>query len=268
MTNIMDQMTNKDYHAHPALGSSNIKTLLKNPYEFLHPIRYDEKKFSIGSAVHKLILEPHDFESEFAVMPNVDKRTKAGKAEYEAFIESSGDKTVLTEDDMALCRACADAVMSHSESNVFISGGAAEQSFFGHMDGIECKCRPDYYREDLGIIIDVKTTLNASPDGFIRDIANFGYYVQAAFYMDLLKSLGLPANKFLFICVEKKDPYMVGLYELDHVSLDFGRDEYMRALEIYRNIEKFKTPIYRDTADESVVQTLTLPNYVYYKKGA
>lgn len=267
MTKIMN-MPNAEYHSHPALGSSNIKTLLKNPYEFLNPVKWDDKRFSIGSAVHKMILEPDEFNEEFAVAPEVNKKTKAGKEAWEAFCENADGKTVLDVNDYALCRSCTDAVMSHNEAKVFLSGGAAEQSFFSEIDGVQVKCRPDYYREDIGIIADVKTCQDASPDGFIRDVANFGYYIQAAFYMDVLRSLGLPANKFLFICVEKKEPFMVGLYELDIASLEFGRDEYMRAFSIYRNIDKFKTPIYRSTADESVVQTLTLPNYVYYRKGA
>lgn len=262
------QITNSAYHARPELGASQIKTILKNPYEYLFPKQKSGAQFSIGSAVHKLILEAHDFDKEFAVAPEVNKRTKEGKASFAAFEEAAAGKTVLSHDDHTLSKSCADSVLQHEEAKVFLSDGAAEMSFFGKINDVPVKCRPDYYRPDLGIVVDVKTTQDASPDGFIKDVANFGYYIQAAFYLDVLKSLGYPAHKFLFIVVEKKEPFMVGMYELDPVALDFGRDEYLRAFEIWRNIDHFATPIYKDTKDETVVQTLTLPSWVYYRKNA
>lgn len=306
-------MTNETYHARPELSASNIKMLLKNPYEFINPVRRESKAFALGSAVHKMILEPHEFDDEFFVsdlrvkteltlLPSGAKiglypkevltpsgavsTSKAAKEIISTLLKDADalatpkelavfnlfrknkDKTLLSSSDYELCKQMTDAVMSHAECKLFLSDGTAESSHFSEIDGVDVKCRPDYYREDLGIIIDVKTCQDASPDSFLKDAANFGYYVQAAFYMDVLRSLGKPAHKFMFMAVEKKEPFMVGLYELDYTALEHGKTEYLRAFEIYKNIDKYKTPIYRDTADESVVQTLTLPNYVYYKRNA
>ena len=262
-------MSNEDYHAkREFLSASTVKTILKNPYEFLHPKRVDSTAFSVGSATHSLILEPHKFEDEFTVAPVVDKRTKKGKNTWAAFVEKSKGKTPLSSEEYDLSKNMSDAVLATPEIQNILTNGIAECSYFGELDGIKVKCRPDYYREDIGLIIDVKTVQDASPDAFIKDVAKWGYFIQASFYMDVLRSLGLPANKFLFLVVEKKNPHMVGLYELDVTSLDFGKDEYLRAFGIYRDIDKYKLPIYKDTVDESVVQTLTLPNYVYYKQGA
>ena len=262
-------MSNEDYHAkREFLSASSIKTLLKNPYEFLHPIRIESKAFSIGSATHSLILEPQKFNDEFVVAPDINKRTKAGREEFALFEKENANKCVLSKEDYKTSKNMSDAVLATPEVRNILQNGIAECSFFSEIDGIKVKCRPDYYREDIGLVLDVKTVQDASPDSFIRDVANFGYYIQAQFYMDTLKSLGYPAKKFLFLVVEKKEPHMVGLYELDVTSLEFGRDEYMRAFSIYKEIDKYKSPIYKDTVDKSVVQTLTLPNYVYYKRGA
>lgn len=262
-------ISNEKYHAQKEfLSASTIKTLLKNPYEFLHPIRKESSAFSVGSAVHSLILEPHKFETEFAVAPVVDKRTKDGKETWYKFEAQNKGKTLLSDTEHTLSKSMSEAVLSTPEIKILLQNGVAESSYFSEINDVKVKCRPDYYREDLGLIIDVKTVQDASPDAFIKDVANFGYYIQASFYMDVLKSSNLPANKFLFLVIEKKEPYMVGLYELDLVSLEFGRAEYLRAFDIFADIDKYKLPIYKDTKDESVVQTLTLPNYVYYKRGA
>ena len=198
----------------------------------------------------------------------MNKRTKAGKEEFEEFTKQAGSKTVISKADYELAKACADSVLSHDEAKFLLSDGVAEASFFSEIDGINVKCRPDYYNKRHGIIIDVKSCNDASPDAFVKDVAKFGYYIQDPFYCDVLESLGYPANKFIFIAVEKKAPHMVGIYELDVVAKDFGRDEYNRAFGIYRERSKFDSTLYRDTVDGSVIQTLTLPNYVYYKKGA
>lgn len=270
LANINAQLSNEDYHSkREFLSASSVKTLLKNPYEFLHPIKKESINFSIGSAVHCLILEPHKFNDEFAKAPdNINKRTKLGKEQWAEFEADNSDKTILSHEDFELCYEIAQAVLKKDETKALLNNGIAECSFFSEIDGVKVKCRPDYYIESLGIVVDVKTCKDASPDAFIKDVVNFGYHVQAQFYLDVLQSLGKNANKFVFIAVEKKEPYMVGIYELDITSLDFGRNEYKRAFEIYKEIEKYNKAIYKDTTDGAIVQTLTLPNWAFYKRGA
>ncbi|MGE4510056.1 MAG: PD-(D/E)XK nuclease-like domain-containing protein [Sulfurimonadaceae bacterium] len=267
---IVEDMTNDAYHAEKEhLSSTKIKVLLENPYLFLNPPEREESPhFAIGSATHSLVLEPHKFEEEFAVAPECDRRTKAGKEAWAAFVDTSAGKTVIAEKDFETAKNMADAIITNQYAQTLLQNGIAECSFFSEIDGVKVKCRPDYYREDMGIIIDLKTTDNASPDGFAKTIANYGYYIQAAFYMDVLDALKKNARKFVFIAVEKKAPHMVGIYELDPISLEFGRSEYKRAFGILGQIGKYAEPTYKDITTGDVVQTLTLPNYVFYKKGA
>ena len=109
----------------------------------------------------------------------------------------------------------------------------------------------------------MKTTKfgGALPDAFMRAIASYGYYIQAAFYLNLLQ-----ADDFIFVAVETDEPFMIGVYELDRVSLDFGESEIRRAIEIYQNLDKIDC-VYKDS-DFKKKQTLTLPNWVYYKKDS
>jgi hypothetical protein len=79
---------------------------------------------------------------------------------------------------------------------------------------LELKCRPDGFIPSKGIVFDVKTCQDASPRGFARAVRQFGYDVQAAFYLDVLAMCEQAAEKFIFICVEKDAPHCVGIHEL------------------------------------------------------
>jgi exodeoxyribonuclease VIII len=259
-------VTNQEYHLRGELSCSNIKTLLKNPYEYAQGIRKEPTKaMDFGSCVHKLVLEPDDFNNEFAVCPKVDLRTKEGKEIKSHFDTMNIGKTILNEEDFANAKECADVV--NAIAGNFFQNGLAEQSYFSEIDGIGVRCRPDYYIPDAGVVVDIKTTADASPDGFLKSIANFGYHIQAAFYTDVLLSLGEKVNRFCFVAVDTKAPNMAGVYVLDDAAIELGRAEYKRAFEIYRHLEEFDAPVYKDTKDFSVVQTLSLPSWVFYKKG-
>lgn len=264
---IVKEMSNSDYRAREGLSSSDIKMLLENPYKY--KIGYKKPKsenLALGSAVHSLILEPENFKRDFLVMPDLNLRTKEGKEEkakleYEA--ESSGK--ILIKDESY--KKALDIVDNFKQRSVFdmFKNGVSEVSFFSEINGIKCKARPDYFIQDKGIILDLKTTSQengASPDNFLKAIANFRYYIQAKWYMLLTG-----AKEFYFVVLETESPYMIGVYELDKVSLDFAEKEILRAFEIFRNLDKFQS-IFLDNLDYSKVQTLTLPNYVYYQKGA
>ncbi len=259
-------MTNEAYHQRDEISCSQIKTILKNPYEFLAKVKREPSKaMDFGSCVHKLVLEPDEFNNEFAIMPDIDKRTKEGKELYAQFMTQHEGKTLLNNEDFERARWCSQIALEIA--GTFFKNGKAEQSYFGELDGVPVRCRPDYYIEDKGIIIDVKTTADASKDGFTKSVANFGYHIQNAFYIDTMRSLGLKAEKFMFVAIETKEPFMIGLYELDETSIEHGRSQYKKALELISSgkINEFKAPIYKDQNDLTVVQTLTLPNYIYYQ---
>ena len=85
---------------------------------------------------------------------------------------------------------------------------------------LRCKARLDYYREDLGVVFDVKTCEDARPAQVERDLVKWGYHLSAAHYLAGLRALGLPADNFAWIFVEKKPPYAIGLYMASPALLD------------------------------------------------
>lgn len=267
-------LTNKEYHARPEISKSDLDLLARSPLhlKMKNELRSEPTKaLLLGSAVHKLVLEPKDFSNEFSVEPDVDKRTKEGKAIYNDFLENLGDKTSLDIDTFGSAVEIANSVNSIKETAVFLRDGLAEQSYFGEINGVAVKCRPDFYNEKLGAVIDLKTTSDASATGFARSVASFNYHVQAAFYSDILRSLGKEVNYFLFIAVETKAPYFVGFYELDAAAIEQGRKAYLELLELYKYCKEHDEwwgYAKKDGDKIEAVQTLSLPAWKFYEQIA
>lgn len=265
-----DNLSQKEYRQNKEfLSASDIKILLDNPYKFINPAKETKSdNLILGSVIHSLILEKDNFDKDFLVMPELNLRTKEGKEQKELLEKQAlNENKELVKNEIYL--QALEVVENFNKTdiaNLFKKQGKSELSIFGDIEGTPCKCRPDFLLDKENIILDLKTTSNengASPDIFAKNIANFKYYIQASFYLELTK-----AKDFYFIVIETKAPFMVGVYKLDEISLDFGKNEIRRAFEIYKNIDKFKKNIYIDTFDFKKVQELTLPNYVFYNKNA
>lgn len=236
MTNgIHHDMPAEQYFAAKRLNNSGIKKLLKSPAHYMASLiepKSDSKALIIGSAVHCATLESNKFDDRYTVMPEgIDRRTKEGKA-LATEIESSG-KIVLSQADWEVVSHTSKAVQNHETAKKLITKGNAEMTVFAEIDNIPVKCRMDYFIHP-GIIVDLKTTDDASPSGFAKSVANYGYDIQAAWYLDCATAAGLEPFTFIFIVVEKDSPNAVAIYELDPASIEIGKSKYKKALEIYK----------------------------------
>jgi exodeoxyribonuclease VIII len=231
-TDELMELTNSEYHARPEVSKSGLDLAHRSPLHFwnryLNPDRVAEpptEAMILGSALHARVLEPHLFDDEYVVAPHCDRRTKEGKMIWADFEQQAAGKTLLKADDALRITAMADAIGKHKAASFLLTmPGKAEQSYFWTDDetGERCKCRPDWHSADGKIIVDVKTTEDASPAKFLRSsVLGWRYHVQAAFYMQ-----GLPeAEVFLFCCVEKKPPFAVAVYSLPPALVERGLRE-------------------------------------------
>lgn len=258
-------MSEKEYRAKPCISSSDIRNLLENPYFFKNGIKKEETEtLLLGRAIHSLILESENFNRDFLIKPKFDLRKTADKEANAQFLTEaeSSNKSIIDSVLFEKAKEVAEAFKENPLSKI-LSGGIAEASFFGKIADVDCKCRPDYFNMKKSIIFDLKTTSKkggASQNEFIKSVANFGYYIQAWFYKAITG-----AENFYFIVIETEYPYMAGVYSLDNISLEFGQQQVEKAFEILRNIDKFKEPCYLNPINYKYIQTLSLPNWVYYQ---
>lgn len=252
----VEQMTNAEYHAHPAVSKSVLDRVAKSPKHALAYLNGARKEptaaMRFGSALHMYVLEPDLFRATYSEF-NGDRRTKAGREEYEQIIAIGKQPIQIVEiEQFEKMRA---SIFTLS-CNPIAGKGRIESSVFwtDEASGLECKCRPDWW--DGETIVDLKSTDDASPEGFARSVAGYRYHVQAAHYM-----AGTGVKRFVFIAVEKQEPHAVGIYELDEISLEYGQQ--IRAQELETLAECKRTNIWPGYADG--LQTIGLPSWAYKK---
>lgn len=242
------------YHAHPALGSSRLRELLKSPAHFRANLRRETEALQLGSLVHTLVLEPHAFPERYLVVPRIDGRTKEGKAAKAALADDP--RIAVDGETMAEASACATSIMSHIVYQQIRDAQVEHTVFWTDAEtGIECKARFDV----LGpLLVDLKTTRDASPKGFQRAIATYGYHIQAAHYMAGAIANGMEPRGFLFACVETSAPYLAAGYLLGNPTLEQGERERREALLTYAQcLREDRWPGYNDDR----IEVIDLPNW-------
>jgi len=238
-TTIRHDLTNAEYHASPAISKSGMDLIRRAPA--LYAYRRDNPQeqtpaMRLGTLTHSAVLEPEVFAHSVIARPEgIDRRTSAGKADWAAFEIQAEGREIITNEEGAKLAAIRDAVRSHPAAAKALAGSPViEQSIFWDADGIACRCRPDAVTE-RGVIVDLKTTRDASPEGFAKSIAQYRYHVQAAFYSDGYKAaFGEPPRGFVFIAVETEPPYLVAVYVASETMTSRGRIDYQTDLDTFR----------------------------------
>lgn len=239
-------MPNDTYHGNMAFTSSTtIKKYgdtvpAKIYYDECYPPERDESAYALGTLVHALVLEPHLVASSVAIAPTVNKRTKEGRATLDKFYADNAGKTIVSETDYEQGLLMAQAINNDPTAARLLSNTANEYSiFWQHESGELLKVRFDAANPAYKLLVDIKTTQNASFDEFQRTILKYGYHISAAMYLlgvnscpDLLADLGVDRFEgFTFVCVEKTPPYLVACYELSADFLDIGAGEFEANLD-------------------------------------
>jgi exodeoxyribonuclease VIII len=212
-------MPDSEYHAVDAIGSTDVKRLLRSPAHFRagrDEPRAPTDAMALGTLIHLSILEPERFAREVVVAPRFDRRTKGGKALAEAFKADHVGMRIVDAADFDTARRVGDAVHAHPAARALLTDGQTEASlFWADPDtGAPCKARVDYLRADGGMV-DLKSAEDASPAGFSRAVARYGYLSQQAHYQSGGGLVFGNVPLFAFIAAEKEPPYAVGVYVLD-----------------------------------------------------
>lgn len=231
-------MSHADYAAIEALNWSTLKLLDVSPAWLRwcaeHP-QDDTTAYALGRAVHCAILEPARLSERYVVAPDVDRRTKDGKAEWAAFQESAGTRDVLRTADMDIVDRCAAAVQAHERARAVLSGGRVEidAQWIDSGTAIKCKGRLDCVTDR---VVDLKTTRRRTLREFTVDASRMLYHGQLAWYHDGAIAAGLigaDAPNPLIVGVQTVEPYDVAVYEYTDAALATGRALYRRLADQY-----------------------------------
>jgi PDDEXK-like domain of unknown function (DUF3799) len=246
-TGLYPDMPEDVYHADPvpggSLSASGAKLLLPPSCPALYRYRREHPKvsaaFDYGTAAHKYVLGQGP---PVTVVEGDRWDTNAAKEKVAAIRAVGG--IALKQREMDQVEAMADAIRRHPLASALLNPehGDAEQSLFWADDatGVTKRARLDWLPRPRParrlIITDYKTCDKADTASATRAIANFGYYISAAQYIDGVRALGLDDDPaFLFIFQEKAAPYLVHVIGLDDKAITAGRERMQDACEIWRD---------------------------------
>lgn len=221
----------------------------------------DSEALTFGRAFHCALLEPERFAAMYAVEPEFgDCRMKEPKARRDAWRAQNAGAIHLSNADATAIMGMLRAVKAHPLASRMIADGEAEVTALWNDEetGVRCRVRTDYYVRARGMLVDVKSTRDASLDAFKRDIFKFGYHRQSALYRMGFDAIGETAQHFIFIAVEKTPPYAVGVYTLDEQGIVVAHARLRSLLATMRDCLKTdEWPGY-----DAGIQTIETPNWV------
>jgi hypothetical protein len=252
----------------------------------------------MGHAVHCLALEPEKFEERFVVVEKVlsanstagqiaafvldertvgqelpwiakpegiNRRTKAGQAQWDEFVSDCALKdlkivddsdfgkamdyvdlvegrTVLDEQAYADAVACVQALNNHPEfATIMAQPRRVEVPFEFDLFGHRFKAKPDCIVDSMRLILDIKTTDDASPHRWQWSAVDYGYHRQQFIYQEAVGEQDLEPYRFIFAVVEKPKPSTrgipptVALYELDDATIEMGEQDTWRLVQDYES---------------------------------
>ncbi len=244
------------YHADRAsLSSSGARRLLtETPAHFNYYQNHAEppkRAYDFGTVAHELVLGKG---AGIEVIQADSWRTKKAKeAAEEARAEG---KTPILSAVFNRAEEMAEAVHRHPVASKLFMAGEAETSIFWpdpEFPDVMRRARLDWWTQNAGyeVIVDYKSTADASDRALQKSIVNYGYHQQDRFYIDAVESLGHEQVVFLFVFQEKTPPYEVRVIQLPSTACHIGDARNRRAIELYKQCrDSGQWPGYSEAIDQ------------------
>jgi hypothetical protein len=210
------------YMGRVALSSSSLKTLLKSPKIYLLSLTEELKESQAlrdGKLFHWAILEPDVFDN----LHLVDVSSKNTK-KFHAAAEEFGEVYTIKEKQKA--EILRDIIQTNQEVMEYLDGGEYEVPSVKMIEGLPFRAKADIVKEDC--IIDLKTTSDINK--FRSSAYKFAYDMQAYLYLQMFPEV----KTFKFIVIDK-NTMDIGIYECSEEFLEYGKEKFAKAIEIYKH---------------------------------
>jgi len=272
LVGIFSNVKNEDYHAGPGYSKSGIDHVDQSPLHFISRKQEKTKALVEGSWFHTLMLEPHLVESDWVISP---AGVNYGTVKYLEIQAANPGKQCVPTDVRERFLKMREACLANPFAAQAIETGFKEISawWIDAETGLLCKARPDIYLQGARILVDLKTTSDASPKSFAKSCINYGYMKQGAFHTDGFNHATRQAAKrkfgtdpsdavdsFVMIAVESCEPFGVAIYTLPSDAFEIGRRQYRKNLTAIQGCHD--SGVWAGYPKE--IQTLELPAYAYY----
>jgi hypothetical protein len=220
--------------------------------------RKTDEKFDLGTAAHAMLLEGDG--EKIAVVAADDWRTKAAKEQRDE-ARADGKVPLLAVQAGELFEMVAAAQTQLAAFNLdppCFTEGHPEHTLIWDEDGVTCRARLDWLRDDYAAIDDYKTTsASADPSRWVRTMYGLGGDVQAAFYLRGCERVLNVRPEWRYVVQETYPPYALSVVTLAASVLEVGGDKVEKAIRIWRDcLERDEWPAY-----PAVAERVEIPAY-------
>jgi len=261
-------MTIEEYRSHPALNYSAAKLLIsKTPFHFIKASEAEKEDPSVymrmGTAVHELL---EDKQTEYVIRPDVHPETNEvwhGSKKWCKEWKAAQTLQVFTSEEIGKILGMRKALEDNPIFQMLLNHcPEREKPVFGTYKGVQLKALLDmagYDKSGKRMIVDLKTTDDASASGFGRKAKSLLYQCQAVHYTTVLSMAEQLEERpmFIFAVVESSFPHAVAFHGLPQEAWDDGQEKFDRYVDTYKNC--METGIW--PAYEYGIQTLDWPTW-------
>lgn len=228
------------------LSYSSLSAFRKSPE---HWIEYktcptpDSDASIFGNAFHCWVLRPNDFNNEFVIyddtqrpIPDKNYQTKINREWRQQIYDEalSKGKKVIEMDEFDKIKLMHEKLMSNEPASELLNYTRSEyeKSITFERKGLKILSILDI-KADV-FLADLKTTNDADPIRFHRDIYNYGYDLQPAVYNDAAAFGHARFEKlkeFYFIAIEKSPPFGISVNKFSGDALQQSFEDYLNLLD-------------------------------------
>jgi len=239
------ELSAEQYHATDRMSNSKLKLFRENRWKFYRqhiakdlPADQPTASKMLGTYLHLAILEPEKWRNRATPKPEYDfpetasdgkkwykRKGSAHESEWNEHLARAAEmlaawerenegKICPNEKQIATVENMADALTHHVEARRLLELPAQpERTIFWQYGDVPFKSRLD---KDLQrLILDLKTTKDASLRGFSRAVEEFGYHLQDDLYRAAKYQADNERAEMLYIAIESDEPHRVGVHEIE-----------------------------------------------------
>lgn len=264
MSGEIKRLSRVEYDRLARVNWSNLKNMKRSPAHYRHGLLeqdQDSDPKTLGRVTHLATYEPERFKAEVEVWEG----RRAGNL-WKKFQADNAGREIIKKEPAEMAVRIAHSIRSEPTAQRYLKEGRGEQTLLWTWpNGIEAKGRVDWLVKGEDVVMDLKTTRDASPDAFSRQAAAMLYHAQAAYYVDGLKIITGRKYRYLIAAVEPKPPFAACIYELNDDVLDAGRIIYDPLLErLHECTENGSWPSYSQGIEQLVLPIWALPEEENY----
>lgn len=238
---IYTDLSIENYHGNTThISSTQIKLAKRSLKEFdwyrRGLIKKEQKiHFDFGNAFECALLDEIEFNRRVAIMNDeewikvaleqkpeltVPRNSKAYKEQIEKFYTENAGKYLIMDkgpDSWEVLQCMLESCYQDKIVQGLIKNTEYQVSLFwsDEATGLRLKARPDICKRKKNVVVNVKTSIDGSPQAFSRDLVKYDYPLQACMEISGCLKAGLmdQVDNYFWLVVEKVPPFNATIYE-------------------------------------------------------